>query len=393
MKGSDRVYILLIVVLCLLGVGGFLLKIGYISRGREQITPKDIDGDRNWPAVSVLIPARNEEENIGRSLGSLVLQDYPKDKVEIIVVDDYSTDKTHEIVNEISKNSEIGVKCIMGRALPEGWLGKSNACMAGALEAKGDWIFFADADTYSEPEMLRSIIDFAIKNDTDLLSFNPKQEMVSLAEKLLLPGLFISVASSMRFDESNNPNKDTAIANGQAMLFRHSSYKEVGGHTVVANEISEDLAFAKAMKVRGYKIYWAFGDEIMSTRMYKNAVEIWHGFSKNMNRIMECRNKRDVAVSSLKSIALAWGTPVLFLLSLFSYLGEPTSYGLYALIIAGITQTALVVMYMVLASELHLSIIYALAVPFGITCQSMLIIKAYILSKQKAIKWKGRTIS
>jgi len=386
-------YILISVIICLLGVGGFLFKIGYISRGREQITLGNIEKDREWPTLSVVIPARNEEKNIGRSLGSMALQDYPADKLEIIVVDDYSEDKTHDIVDGIAKKTDIKIRCIMGRPLPKGWLGKSNACMTGALEATGEWIFFADADTYSEPGMLRAVVDFAMKKDIDLLSFNPKQDMISLAEKLLLPGLFISVASSIRFDESNDPDKETAIANGQAMMFKHSSYKEVEGHQVVAGEISEDLEFAKAMKGRGYKIYWAFGDKIMSTRMYTGTMEIWHGFSKNMNKIMECRNKRDVFTSALKSLMLAWGTPVLLGISIASYMNEPTTYRMAAMGISGITQLALIIMYMVLIAELHLPMMYSVTVPVGISFQSLLVMRAYILSKEKSIKWKGRTIS
>ncbi|MGR5541568.1 glycosyltransferase, partial [Vibrio campbellii] len=139
----------------------------------------------------------------------------------------------------------------------------------------GEYLFFVDADTESEPALIKSIIDFRQQRDIELLSFNPQQEMLSFSEKSLLPGVFLSTANSMDFVASNTEGKDEAIANGQAMLFLASAYHAENGHDLVKADISEDLAFAEKFKRRGHRIYWAFADSLMRTRMYTNAQEVW----------------------------------------------------------------------------------------------------------------------
>lgn len=379
------------IAMCL-GLLVFLGKLGYVAYKREQILPDNISLVKDWPRVSVVIPARNEEQNIGTALGSMIAQTYPEDALEIIVVDDFSEDRTHEIVTSLARTTTKDIKCIMGRPLPDGWLGKSNACMAGALEARGEYIFFIDADTHSKPEMLKSVILFAMDRKIDLLSFNPRQEMISLAEKAFLPGLFMAVASHMRFDRSNNPEDDEAIANGQAMLFKKISYDKAGGHGVVSHEISEDLAFARAMKERKYKIYWAFADHLMSTRMYKNTGEIWDGFSKNMNRIMECSTPLAVGVQFLKSILAAWGNIILMIMAAWVHASTGSDLSQAALGLTLFMQLILFITYMVLASQLFLPLIYGLFVPLGLTMQAFLVINAYNLSRKKNLRWKGRKI-
>lgn len=384
-------FLLVLSLVSLLGMLGFLINLLILSLSREQLDPAKVTTTQ-WPTLSVIIPARNEEANIGKSLGAILGQDYPMDKLEVIVVDDYSEDRTHAIVDELAAGSPVNLRCVMGRPLPTGWIGKSNACQAGALAASGEYLLFMDADTDSGPEMLRCAVDFALQKKADLLSFNPRQEMVSRAEKLLLPGLFLAVASSMKFRQSNNPACEEAIANGQAMMFRHPAYKEVGGHGLVAGEISEDLAFARGMKARGYTIYWAFADKIMRTRMYTGAEEIWDGFSKNMNRIMKCETKHHVVAGTGKALLLAWANPLLVAASGIACVVSPGDTYLTALAVSGLTQIIMLVASMYLVRELHQPLGYAFAIPLGITVQGLLVFKAYQLARDKQITWKGRVI-
>ncbi|MGR5062943.1 glycosyltransferase [Photobacterium sp. DNB22_13_2] len=383
--------LLALTILSLIGVVVFLIKLGVLAQHRVHIKRGQYSRD-DWPSVTVVIPARNEEHNLKVSLGSILEQDYPADKLEVIVVDDFSEDATRHVAEQLMSNSHFNARCVNGRPLPKGWIGKSNACMAGALQANGDYIFFIDADTQSDKKMLKSIMDFTLCKEIDLLSFNPRQLMVSASEKTLLPGLFLSIASFMKFHESNDPDQEEAIANGQAMLFKASAYKAVEGHTVVASEISEDLAFAKAMKVRGFKIFWAFADDLMSTRMYTNAEEIWHGFSKNMNRIVEVNNFSSAIYLLSKSLFIAWSTPVLLILSWLTYSNDPTQIALIALGVNLLMQVVLLITYAVLVAQLFVPVIYAIFVPFGISLQGLLVINSYRLAKQKSISWKGRVV-
>lgn len=346
----------------------------------------------DFPFISVVIPARNEEDNIAKSVGSLLKQDYPLDKFEIIVVDDFSTDKTRSIVEDLIADSDVNAKCISGRDLPAGWLGKSNACMTGALQATGEYIYFIDADTHSAPEMLRCIVDFAVTEKIDLLSFNPRQIFESAIEKAVLPGTFLSIASYMNFKDSNDSEKEEAIANGQAMLFKREAYLSVGGHESVAAQISEDIAFAKVMKSNGYKIFWAFADDLMSTHMYSSFETIWSGFSKNMSRIINCKTQRKALQIFIKSNLLAWTAPILLVISMISFSHDASLFTAYSLGINSIIMIALLIAYSALLKALFVPLQYALLVPVGVTIQSFLLLNSFRLAKNNNISWKGRAL-
>lgn len=176
-------------ILSLFGVTAFLIKLGILAYHRVHITCGQ-HTRQDWPNVTVIIPARNEEQNIATSLSSILEQDYPQDKLEVIVVDDFSEDNTRQIAEQLMAQSHFNARCISGRPLPKGWIGKSNACMAGALQASGEYIFFIDADTQSDKSMLKSIMDFTLTKSIDLLSFNPRQLMVSGSEKAFYLAFF-----------------------------------------------------------------------------------------------------------------------------------------------------------------------------------------------------------
>lgn len=384
-------FLLGISVICLLTVIFFLVKLAKLAGQRSHITECH-DSRKDWPTVSVIIPARNEEANIAKSLGSMLAQDYPSDKLQIIVVDDYSEDKTEAIATKLMETSSFDARVISGRPLPEGWLGKSNACMWGAMNATGEYLFFVDADTESEPALLKSIIEFSLTRDIELLSFNPQQEMISFSEKSLLPGVFLSTANSMDFVASNTPEKEEAIANGQAMLFLASSYHAEQGHDLVKADISEDLAFAEKFKRRGHRIYWAFADSLMRTRMYTNAQEVWDGFSKNMHRIVKAPTLFKASWYWFKCQWIAWMAPVLLVISAIEYLQSPTQLATWALGVNTITIIALLATFVGLVRELFVPLHYAIFVPVGISLNGFLTLNALRLHKLNKVTWKNRSI-
>ncbi|MDR9827601.1 glycosyltransferase [Vibrio sp. FNV 38] len=379
-------------VICLLTVIVFVIKLAKLAGQRSHIT--GIKKERaDWPTISVIIPARNEAANIAKSLGSILKQDYPVDKLEVIVVDDDSEDDTQVIANHLIEKSQCNASVISGRPLPKGWLGKSNACMWGAMNATGDYLFFVDADTESEPQLLKSIVDFALQRDIELLSFNPKQDMVSFSEKALLPGVFLSTANSMDFVASNTPDKEEAIANGQAMLFLASAYHAEQGHDLVKADISEDLAFAEKFKRRGHRIYWAFADSLMRTRMYTNAQEVWDGFSKNMHRIVKAPTLVQASWYWFKCQWVAWMAPILLLISAVQYVNTPTELALWALSLNLLGNIVLFATYIGLVRELFVPLHYAVFVPVGISMNGFLTLNALRLHKLNRVTWKNRSIS
>ena len=224
--------------------------------------------------VSVIIPARNEEANLQRCLQSLVAQTAPP--LELIVVDDHSTDRTRSIAQSFPT-----VRVLEADPLPDGWSGKSNACWTGAKLAKGTWLLFTDADTRHAINSVEQGFREAESNHAALLSYSPQQEVFGFLERAVMPVIFAELAKTYRPKEVSDPTSPAAAANGQYLLIRRDVYDAVGGHAAVAHAILEDVELAKLVKRAGYKLQFRVSDAV-STRMYRTFGQMWEGWTKNL---------------------------------------------------------------------------------------------------------------
>jgi chlorobactene glucosyltransferase len=244
------------------------------------------------PKVSVIIPARNEETNIGACLSSLMKQDYPN--YEIIVLDDGSDDATADIVERLSKG-DSRVRLIKGAPLPAGWAGKPYACMQGAKQAGGDWLLFTDADTTHTPDMLRRALALAIETNTSLLSGFPRQVTVSLSQKIVIPMIYFIIMSWAPLWWLHRSSKPVAsVAIGQFLLFSRKAYWDIGGHEAVKDRITEDLYLGAEIAKNGGRHLAADLSDIVSCRMYDSLGAVWNGLTRTL-----------YGVSSISSVALA----------------------------------------------------------------------------------------
>lgn len=366
----------------------FLGKLAVIFTQMEQIAPDPGQPPETWPKISVIIPARNEEANIRRCVESLAKQTYPADRFELITVDDQSEDRTPEIIAELAQQYSQ-IKAVNGRPLPKGWFGKSNACARGAEFATGDLLFFLDADTWAEPKMLCAVVAFMEARNIDLLSLNPFQNMVSASERIFLPGIFTAIATAMKFKESNTPGKSFAMASGQYMAFRRTAYEAVGGHEAVGKILEEDMAFANLIKESGYRLYWAFGDKIMNTRMYTDFAGIWEGFSKNLMVIMHCEGLPQALLCAARFLALAWLPPLVLAANLLWTGSGPLE--LISCWTSILTAAALLIMYLATVITLRVPLLYLFTFPLGFTLHAMMLLQNYKSKKNRQITWKGRT--
>ncbi len=232
------------------------------------------------PLVSIMIPARNEAENIKRCIASLLKQDYPN--IEILVLDDSSNDDTSLIVKRIAEK-DSRVKLFTGKPLINGWIGKSYACHQLAKHARGKYYFFTDADTLHFKNVVSSIIGCLIKNNLDALSAIPKQIMVGIHERLVVTWVHFGILSLLPLilmKKSKHPLFCTA--NGQCMLFKREVYKKIGGHESIKTKILEDIHLSKQVKRHGYKFMIFDGSKNIYCRMYRNFRSLIKGFSKFM---------------------------------------------------------------------------------------------------------------
>ena len=227
------------------------------------------------PQVSVIVPARNEETSLPACLGSLVAQ--AGIPFEIIVVDDGSTDRTHQIAASIP-----GVRVIEPGPLPAGWTGKNNAVVAGAREAKGKWLLFTDADTVHKPDSLARAVAEAESNHADLLSYSPEQEVRGFWERAVMPVIFAELARKYPPSQVSDFSKNHAAANGQYLLISRAAYDAVGGHAGVAQSLLEDVALARAVRDASLRIRFRYGGDAVRTRMYRGFRQMREGWTKNL---------------------------------------------------------------------------------------------------------------
>lgn len=236
------------------------------------------------PPVSVLVPARNEERNIADCLQGLIVQDYRD--VEIIVLNDNSTDRTAEIVQQFAA-LDPRVKLLEGQPLPEGWTGKNWACHQLSQAANGDIFIFTDADNRHAPVALANTVAWMQKLHLGLFSALPQQITVTLAEKLVIPvvDLFVYAFLPLLLTYYARP-PSLAAANGQWIVFTRAAYGHIGGHRQVRDKIVEDVELSRLAKRKGIKILTSPGTGVVFGRMYNSLQETWEGFSKNLFGLM-----------------------------------------------------------------------------------------------------------
>jgi glycosyltransferase involved in cell wall biosynthesis len=225
--------------------------------------------------VQIVVPARNEQDSIGRCLESLAGQ--PGIAFEITVVDDGSSDGTRAVAESFPT-----VRVISATEPAPGESGKCNALIQGAAGATAKWILFTDADTFHYPGSLAAAVAEAETRGVDLLSYSPEQETVSWSERALMPVVFADLVRVYPSQRTNDPADPAAAANGQYLLVRRDVYQALGGHQAVANKILEDVELARLFKGSGHKIWFRHGAGRVRTRMYRDFHAIVEGWTKNL---------------------------------------------------------------------------------------------------------------
>ncbi|MEG3582261.1 MAG: glycosyltransferase [Chloroflexota bacterium] len=237
--------------------------------------------------VSILIPARNEQENIKRCLYSLFDQDY--NNIEIIVLDDESDDDTFSLVKKISQEDNR-LRVVKGTSVPKSWTGKNWACHQLSKLAKGDFYLFVDADTKLQATLINETISEMKRSDIDLISLFPKRITSTLVDKIISITIGWLIFSCLPLLLANkNPMFSSAF--GQFLLFRRGAYKSIGGHEGIKSKILDDFELGRSITRNGLVLKLFDGTDRISTFSYSSEKEALDGFSKSIfpffnNRIM-----------------------------------------------------------------------------------------------------------
>jgi len=340
------------------------------------------------PLISVVVPARNEARNLPRCLTSLLAQTYSR--LEVIVVDDRSTDATPHLLAEFAVR-DPRLKVIAGRPLPEGWAGKPHALTQGAEAAQGEWLCFVDADTFAAPNLLASAHAAALTYQADFFTLLTRQELDTFWEKVIMPIVFTSIAAGFSAKRVNDPGRPDAIANGQFILVRRVVYEALGGHRALRSSIVEDKDMAVRVKRAGYRLVLGDGRALARTRMYTSFNEIWEGWTKNI--YFGVRDRRGLLLlGALASAAGALLLPGWLIAGWAWWLFGGGWPALMTMAEATLVWGGLLYSRIVVAREFEISRWYALTLPLGaLVFGAMMWASTIKVLSGKGVTWKGRT--
>ena len=349
----------------LLAAGPFVLS---LMNFRELRTPAAATRPQR---ISVLIPARNEEANIGEAVAA-VLQSTGV-VFELVVLDDGSTDGTAAILAGIY---DTRLRVIQGTALPVGWSGKQYACATLAQAARYDLLVFTDADVRLAPDAMVRMAGFMDRHPVGLASGFPRQIVQSWSEQLLLPLIhflllgFLPMAAMRR-----SPSVNLGAGCGQLFIARRDAYVAAGGHGAIRASLHDGLTLPRAFRRAGQMTGLFDATNFATCRMYASAAEVWSGLGKNATEGMA------------KPVALMVWTVLLLggqVLPLILMLVAPSTPAMAALVLA-------IGLRLLLAARFRQPEVSAICHPFGV--MALMIVQWVALFRSLAGRpamWRGR---
>ncbi len=232
------------------------------------------------PRISVLVPARDEAENIEACVRSLLALNYPN--FEVIVLDDHSGDDTYAILCRL-RDQDHRLRVLIGADLPADWYGKPFACWQLAHAASGELLLMTDADCVFAPDALLLALGARQEHQADVVSLVPDLRCEGFWERLLIPIQYFVIFAFLPTPLiRTTPYPWFAAANGAFLFLSRETYFAVDGHRAVRQQLAEDVKFAQHVKREGKSLWYGDGSRTYFVRMYHGLDELWAGFAKNL---------------------------------------------------------------------------------------------------------------
>lgn len=353
----------------------------YPKRPRlDSIAPRT-QGSR----VSVIVPARNEAARIAACVQSLLRSKYTP--LEVIVVDDRSTDDTADIVGSL-QSGDSRISLIRGEELPPGWYGKPWACVQGFRAASGAILLFTDADTVHQPMLVPHAVAALETTGAGIVTISPQLSCVTFWERVVMPQVWLLLGTRYHPAAVNRATRARdVIANGQFIMTPREAYLKAGTHEAVKDEVAEDLALAQRYAGAGMRVWFAFAENLMETRMYTGLAHLVEGWSKNLYLGGRRSFPHEPVLRALVPVALTlamgfWLVPTLLLLAsmLSPTLLRPS------LLAIGVS----VLFWAVVSLSMRIPPWYALVYPAGAAVALWIVLRSAWRGSRR-VEWKGRT--
>ena len=341
------------------------------------------------PKVSIILPARNEEEFLPKCLNSLIDQDYTN--YEIIVIDDSSEDLTGDIISEYAKKNSKVIP-VLASPKPDGWMGKNWACMEGYKKATGELLLFTDADTTHARNVISLAVSNLLSHNLDALTVIPKMVSIDFWTKITLP--MISTFLHTRFSafRVNDPSKKTGYFFGSFFIIKQKTYESVGTHEGVKQEIIEDGALGKKVKDSGHKMKMVRGDHLIDAIWARDRETLWNALKRLMVPLYLQSHGIAVGIFFAVLFLLFMPFPILVYSSILTF--ETISNSL--LFVSSLIASTLIYIGAVIEVKrgLQLKLIYAVFGPIG----SLVVVLGFLsgliqAKKDSSVSWRGRTYS
>ena len=348
-----------------------------------------------FPKVSVILPARNEEKYIQKCLKTLIEQDYSN--YEIVVINDSSSDKTGELIENFSlANSKV--IHINAEPKPDGWTGKNWACYQGYLKSTGEFLLFTDADTIHSFTSISLAVTYLLAEGLDALTAIPKILATDFWTKITLPILWTLSLAKYSALNANNPNSKVGYFFGSFFIITRKTYEAIGTHKAVRKEIVEDGALGRKVKEQCFKLNVVHGKDHIQAVWARDPSTLWHG----LRRLMISLYKREKINAYLMVIAT-------FLLLLLPLIVLPFSISMVlqqenitvsttnlSLVLLFLTITSMLLLIITSIFELKYSILQNLVYSLGFPLACSFVFIAFLTSiinsgSKDTVNWKERT--
>ena len=297
-----------------------------------------------YPSVSLVVAARDEEAGVGEALGSVLDQDYPGG-LEVLAVDDRSTDRTGGIIADLAARRPDRLKSLKVDRLPDGWLGKNHALYRGATEAGGEWLLFTDADVRFSPDCLELAMRYAQTERLDHLTLAPELLSRGVALKSFVTAFTFVFGVTQRPWRAPNPDAKEAVGVGAFNLLKKEAYLRAGTHEAIPLRPDDDMRLARLLKDAGYSQGVAYGTGCVSVEWHQTLGGAVKGLEKSIFPGVDYRLSAIVAASLLlfltniwpfagvflarrRPLRLLFGADVLAVLAMYAYGPRVSGYSL-----------------------------------------------------------------
>ena len=338
---------------------------------------KDFAGasDTDCPRISLLFAARDEEEKLPAALASLATIDYPK--LEIIAVNDRSTDATARILDEFAA-AHPRFRVVQVTELPAGWLGKPHALQRAYEASCGEWLVFTDADVWFKSDVLRRSVTIARQKNLDHLTLFCDLEMVGFWEKVLITffGLWFHMATDPQ--GVSNPRSPAYVGVGAFQMLKRSAYEAAGTHQRLAMEVVDDMKLGKIVKMAGFHSGLAVAQDFVAVRWHAGAGNLIRGVTKNF-----------FAAASYSLWLVGLSITGTLLLNVAPFVALPFVHG-WSLGFALVSVAIMLAFHAGVDVVMRVSPLYALTHPLGaVILVYMLLRSAVVTLRQGGIIWRG----